>query len=724
MRRCPYPIAIAAVVAFGQLVGRPVLGAADGLKLLADLEYTESDSSIEDTETHEVTDSDSTRTSQTYHLDISQRLYPNLLLEVGGVMDTDFTKIATGTGTTESRQWTARPFVDLRLATPTIQAGTAYRKTEVKDTATGTPTVRNFLDEYTGELNLRPADLPQVSMNYTRLQARDEPETSDSVNELFTLRSRYQWRELALNYDHSRATNEERIADASSTTQVDSGQMSYGHGFLDDRLAVSFGGRVDRSVVTTGGSGAILLPTATPGSPFVFSGAAAAISDPLSLTPDDFQPFVVGSNAVNIGRSGGLVPVGIGLDFGFATEASTLRVPIRPDDTVPNLMGQVAAIAGSFTWRLFVSDDQEDWHEASIAAVAFDMIFGRFEITFAEPQNAQFLHLVVTPTLIPTAPTTIYIAGLQALRTLPGGTGAKLESLGQNYNLRAQYRVSDRTTAGYDLNYQRLESSPGDHRREILNNGVNGQHRFNDIYTGSARLVQSETRETDREDESSTYLTTALRGIYLPTFSQTLTYGAVYRQEAEGRSHTHSLVLRNNAELYEGWSMNLDLGGSRGESAEGESLGSRFVRLGTHLVPNRKTNLDFNYAATWSARSGQETHLRQEGAAQLFVVPLPTLSLFAGVTVEDDEAREGPVDVLQNYSVGWLPFPDGTLQFSVAYGEILRSDGEETKSFSPTVRWQVFTGTQVTVQYSSGTIKTVDEVRDFTTLTANLRLIY
>jgi len=720
MRRCPYPIAIAAVVAFGQLVGRPVLGAAEGLSLLADLEYTQTDSSIEDTETREVTDSDSTRISQTYHLDISQRLYPNLLLEVGGVMDTDFTKIATGTGTTESLDWTARPFVDLRLATPTIQAGTAYRKTEVKDTATGAPTVRNFLDEYTGELNLRPADLPQVTMNYTRLQARDEPETSDSVNELFTLRSRYQWREVALNYDHSRAANEERIADASSTTRVDSGQVSYGHAFLDDRLAVSFGGRIDRSVVTTGGSGAILLPTAVPGSPFSFSG----IADPFRLTPEDFQDLVSGSNAGNIGRNGGLVPVGIGLDFGSAMEADTLYVTIRPDDTVANLMGQVSAIAGSFTWRLFVSDDQEDWHEASIAAVSFDMIFGRFEITFAEPQNAQFLHLVVTPTRIPTAPTTIFIAGLQALRTLPGGSGAKLESLEQNGNLRLQYRVSDRTTAGYDLNYQRLASSPGDHRRVIFNNGVNGQHRFNDIYTGSARLVQSETRETDREDESSTYLTTALRGIYLPTFSQTLTYGAVYRKEAEGRSNTHSLVLRNNAELYEGWSMNLDLGGSRGESAEGESLGSTFVRLGTHLVPNRKTNLDFNYAATWSARSDQETHLRQEGAAQLFIVPLPTLSLFAGVTIEDDAAQEGPADVLQNYSVGWLPFPDGTLQFSVAYGEILRNDGAETRSFSPAVRWQVFTGTQVTLQYSSGTIKTVDEVRDFTTLTANLRLIY
>ena len=70
----------------------------------------------------------------------------------------------------------------------------------------------------------------------------------------------------------------------------------------------------------------------------------------------------------------------------------------------------------------------------------------------------------------------------------------------------------------------------------------------------------------------------------------------------------------------------------------------------------------------------------------MFIVPFPTLSLFAGVSVENDEAQDRPANILQNYSISWLPFPDGTLQCSIAYGEVLRNDGQETKSFSPTVQ--------------------------------------
>jgi len=719
MRRYPHSIVVALAV-IAHLGWRPVPGAAEGIKLMAELEYVETDSSSEDRRTLETTDSDSTRVSQLYHLDISRQIYPNLLVGVGGLMDTNATETTMATETIENRDRTTQPYVDLRLTTPAVQAASGYRRTEVKNTATGAATMRTFVDQYTGELNLNVADWPQLAMNYTRLLASDEPETTDAVNELFTLRGRYQWRDLSMNYDHSTTNGEDRIADAASSTQVDSGRVSYGRRFLDDRLAVTFGARINRTAVTTEGSGATRVPTAAPGSLFSFSG----IGDPIRLTPEDFQPFVEGSNAINIGQSGGLVPVGVGLDFGSATAVDTLYVPIKEDPAVPNLAGQVAAIAGSLTWRLFVSDDQEVWQEAGIGAVSFNMVFGRFEIALAVPQDVRFLHLVVTPTLVPGAPESLFIAGLQPLVTLPGGAGNELESIDQSYNVRLQFRVSDQTTAGYDLAYQWFESTPGDFRRFTLTNGVNAQHRFNDVYTGTARLVRSDSGETDQEDRVTHSFAASLRGGYLPTFSQTLTYSAVFDHEEDGDSATHGVVLRNNAELYRGWSMNVDLGASRDDPAEGGATATTFARLGTHLVPNGKTNLDLNYAANWTSQPGEDALLKQQGNVQIFLVPFPTLSLFAGVSFEDDEAREEGANVLQNYSVSWLPFPDGTLQFSVSYSEVLRNDGEETKSFSPILRWQVFRKAQVVLQYTAGTVETLDEIRDFASLSANLRLIY
>ncbi|MHC5035018.1 MAG: hypothetical protein ACYTFZ_08275, partial [Planctomycetota bacterium] len=79
--------------------------------------------------------------------------------------------------------------------------------------------------------------------------------------------------------------------------------------------------------------------------------------------------------------------------------------------------------------------------------------------------------------------------------------------------------------------------------------------------------------------------------------------------------------------------------------------------------------------------------------------------------------------VFQHYAVNWLPFPDGALQFSVSYTESLSSEGDETKTLSPTVRWRIARGIFLTTSYSQSEGESDTEVKKSKLYSANLRIL-
>ena len=72
---------------------------------------------------------------------------------------------------------------------------------------------------------------------------------------------------------------------------------------------------------------------------------------------------------------------------------------------------------------------------------------------------------------------------------------------------------------------------------------------------------------------------------------------------------------------------------------------------------------------------------------QAFYVPLRNLSFFARInTVKQEDST----DTFQNYTVNWSPFPDGDLQFSFVFNEILLSENnEEQRVVGPSLKWTI-----------------------------------
>jgi hypothetical protein len=108
----------------------------------------------------------------------------------------------------------------------------------------------------------------------------------------------------------------------------------------------------------------------------------------------------------------------------------------------------------------------------------------------------------------------------------------------------------------------------------------------------------------------------------------------------------------------------------------------------------------------------------------MFLVPLKTLSLFAAVSFKDRDTRNRHASITQDYAVNWAPFPDGSLNFALGYNYFNAPEGVEERLFTPEVRWQVARGVLLTVEYTTGILKSATEKRDLQTFNANLRVYY
>ena len=74
--------------------------------------------------------------------------------------------------------------------------------------------------------------------------------------------------------------------------------------------------------------------------------------------------------------------------------------------------------------------------------------------------------------------------------------------------------------------------------------------------------------------------------------------------------------------------------------------------------------------------------------------------------------------------MNWAPFPDGSLNFSIAYTRAKTTLGYEEKLVKPEVRWQIARGILMIFTYSNGTVESATETSDIQTFTGNLRVFY
>ncbi len=90
-----------------------------------------------------------------------------------------------------------------------------------------------------------------------------------------------------------------------------------------------------------------------------------------------------------------------------------------------------------------------------------------------------------------------------------------------------------------------------------------------------------------------------------------------------------------------------------------------------------------------------------------------------GIFVE----REG-LEVAQDYSVNWSPFPDGLLRFSVGYNRTVDTNSNTTSALSPQIDWQITRTSLLTLRFNLGTVETDQDERDVKNFRLTFRTFY
>jgi hypothetical protein len=230
------------------------------------------------------------------------------------------------------------------------------------------------------------------------------------------------------------------------------------------------------------------------------------------------------------------------------------------------------------------------------------------------------------------------------------------------------------------------------------------------------------TRKPEDNDGVQNNFVAALRADHLDTFYQTLTYSALYTRDDDASEHTHSLWVRNNADLHPDWSVNLDFGFARNSPAEGETANGAIIRFISNLRPNRRANVYWEYRISWTKEKHQGTRRQQRLDLRGFLVPTEVLSLVANIQYNDDGENDHKLS--QDYSVRWAPFPEGDLDLSVTYRRFENREGRKSDTITPEARWQIRRGLLGLLSYTIGSEDSDAVERDIRVFRAELRFAF
>jgi hypothetical protein len=705
-----------------------VLAEGTQLSILADLEYLYSETDSEDDDGNTL-DTVFSRFEQKYDVDLQKEIYPFLSLRAGGVfelIDTDTTsKIeVNGIRSRIKSQRDARStwlYGELNLENPLYTAGGAYRRREVVDDPGNFPASRDYRDEWAALFRWQPVGFPIFNLDFNRFHTWDDDDERDLLLDRLILKSRYSYRDFSYDYTYTRNDAENRIGDFDTLNQIHNGNVEYSRPFFDGRLLTNAGIRLNYQTLELSGEGDFRRPATAPG-------VSLFRQDDV---PTDFwtnAELTDARNATSI-TIGDLIPPGdpasAGLIFAIETEVDTVyALP----DTGGSLAGPEVIASVVFTWTVYISDDGLNWNEHLGADSIYDSAENRFEISFPAVET-RYVKVVTVPQ---SSTDEIVIGEVQAFTTITvaGSEGFKLEDFDQTYNLGLQWAVTDRSIASYDGFFRMIETEPFDTRRTTLTNSISFRHVFNPRLFANARLLRTDTTETNRDDTVDHSYTASITADHLDTLRQTLVYSGRHNEGENETSSSNSIFLRTDADLYEGWSADLDLGYSWKNSDAGSDTTTTTLRIGTNVDPNPRLGFALDYRVSYNTESGARSGsfdsngFDHNARFQGFWVPLRTLSFFAGVSLRKEAREMEGLQVDQNYSLNWAPFPDGLLEFSLGYNYSVDTRNNESSTLSPQIDWQVTRTTFLTARLNVGSFETENRTNDVMNIRVNLRTHY
>lgn len=241
---------------------------ADSLSLLADLQYEIGESRSTDKITGEKTSTERKIFSQRYSLDLQKEIMPNLQLSTGVLFNQDLTESrssAADTPESEATYTVTRPYLELQLNTPLLRASTGYRKSAFKESSSQGSTAQMFVEEFNFDLGWKPIELPKVELRFTRTLTYDEPLTNDQQVDSYQLRSKYNYGDFNVTFNHTTNDLLNKLTDFRTLSNAENGTLRFNHSYLDGAVAVNSSVRASYDQIEFSGVGDRLVPVSSPG---------------------------------------------------------------------------------------------------------------------------------------------------------------------------------------------------------------------------------------------------------------------------------------------------------------------------------------------------------------------------------------------------------------------------------------------------------------------------
>jgi len=693
---------------------------ADDINLNGEITYQNIDSETRNKITGQKFDTETSTLLQQYNLNLSKTIYPYLTFETGTRFELNESTTKGAGSRFETEERVLKPFVQLRLNNPIYQASLQYTRTEIHEETTNIPNTDDFRDEYDAVLGWKPVELPEVVLRYNYTHSYDDPETVDLVDKLLTVESNYTvWRELKLNYSYTREDTENRLTSFDTLQQQHFGRAEYSHNFWDGRLFFGNSYRINYSIFEFSGAPSAQAPLLR------FQGLSS-----LDNSPEDGQLNVVNnllidgnvnaSTGINIGSNGDqLFRINIGVNLGSSVPINEIQLWVDRRLT--------QQVVNTFSWSVYSSPDNLNTSTWTLVATVSPAPFGTFDnaFTISFPEvNTQYIKVVTTPLLpAPENPTDIFVTEMETFGTVSGTSfQEKRESINWTYDLNLRARVSDKTRLGYDFFYNFSDQDPFSNKRTQLSNSLSLNHIFNEVFSTAARLNRTDTEAEFAADTVEYNYSLSMKGAYLPSFDQTLTFSGKSENTEEDSGDNISLILRNNARLYTGWSGLVDLGFDWDRPVGDDVVyKSILLRANTNFVPNQMLTINLDYRRREIIEPEKES--RYDFRVEAFFVPTSALSLNARFNIVDSAGSDRRT--LQNYAVSWSPFADGALQFLFIYNETLESiENQRTTSIGPGLNWTISAHFSLEMSYNYQKTKTDSQKTESNNLFAKFRFIF
>lgn len=725
----------------------PMNSWADMVNGSAEFDVSLSRSKSKDATGAVISDNKGTDFMHKYNVSLDTTLFPLLKISAGSSFLQDIS-ILHDTGTTSrTRSTTFSPYFDAMLTNSLYQAAIGYSRNENWQSGMQEVTPASVNEEYHATLGWRPAGLPDLSMRLSHTNTFDVDRLNqDTTTNMATVGTQYNYKALKLGYQFTGTDTTDNLHGTDNTSMLNNGSVSYSDQFFNQRVSVysHYNTNYIQSTTKAGNGGIVDAPL------FPTGGISGFNSEPIFGTADQNTPnsaLIDGNFTSTAGINLGVVaPPGntgnkwsIGLDFTNPTEVNKLIVWV--DRQLPS------AIVGAFSWQVWIrSGDTDNWtqidqngtpvpaNSPNTVAATFGPFQNSFTLSLNHSVKTRFIKVVVNtlPQSIALAnpsfqnPERIFVTELQGMLSQ---AAAQVEGSSsrwsQNFNMDVRTRLLDSPSLYHSMNLS-LSNTTGGELSYVLDNSLILDHRLNQIFTVAASAGREDISSGGQS--SSAYLYSAsLKATPLEGLNNTLVYSGRLDQSTRGTTTSNSVFFTNTAQPYKGIAFNLSGGYSLSTNQAGQESGNWSFVGATSITPRQDLNFNLSYNRSITTLSGGTgatgSSSSQSGLMAATYRPFTNLYLFASLGVQQSDSKK--TQYVQNYGGTWSPFPDGTLQFNVAYNESINSiNSEKNTSLTPTVSWKIAPKAMLSLSYSLLRTDSLIASTEATYLSSVLRLSF